>query len=63
MMQKAIVFRAYNGAEIIDPRPEAEINRENQRYFEERYDRQLVKNVKRNKHPFAKALASAMGML
>lgn len=62
-MQKILAFTAYNGAEIIDPRPEAEINMENQRYFEERYDRQLVKNVKRNKHPFAKALASAMGML
>lgn len=62
-MQKILVFTAYNGTEIIDPRPEAEINRENQRYFEERYDRQLVKNIKRNKHPFAKALASAMGML
>ena len=62
-MQKVIMFRAYNGTEIIDPRPEAEIHRENQRYFEERYDRQLVKNIKQNKHPFARALASAMGLL
>lgn len=62
-MQKVIIFTAYNGSEIIDPRPEAEISRENEHYFEERYDRQLIKNLKRNKHPFAKALVSAMGML
>ena len=34
-MQKAIVFRAYNGMEIIDTRPEAEIAYDNMRYAEE----------------------------
>ena len=29
MIQKAIMFRAYNGMEIIDARPEAEIAYEN----------------------------------
>lgn len=42
-MQKAIIFRAYNGAEIIDARPEAEIAYENMRYAEE-----LA--LKRNRH-------------
>ena len=36
-MQKAIVYRAYNGMEIIDARPEAEIAYENMRYAEELY--------------------------
>ena len=34
-MQKAIVYRAYNGMEIIDPRPEAEIAYSNMKYAEE----------------------------
>ena len=62
-MQKILVFTAYNGTEIIDPRPEAEINRENQRYFEERYNRDLKRKLEANKHPFAKKLLAAMGML
>ena len=35
MMQKAIMFRAYNGVEIIDTRPEAEIAYSNMKYAEE----------------------------
>ena len=62
-MQKILVFTAYNGTEIIDPRPEAEINRENQRYFEERYNRELKRKLEANTHPFAKKLLSACGLL
>ena len=62
-MQKILVFTAYNGTEIIDPRPEAEINRENQRYFEERYNRDLKRKLEANKHPFAKKLLAACGLL
>ena len=36
-MQKAIVYRAYNGMEIIDARPEAEIAYSNMKYAEELY--------------------------
>ena len=46
-MQKAIVYRAYNGAEIIDARPEAEIAYENMRYAEQLY----TKRNKRNNKP------------
>ena len=62
-MQKILVFTAYNGTEIIDPRPEAEINRENQRYFDERYNRDLKRKLEANKHPFAKKLLAACGLL
>lgn len=34
-MQKAIIYRAYNGMEIIDVRPEAEIAYSNMKYAEE----------------------------
>lgn len=34
-MQRIIMYKAYNGVEIIDPRPEAEIAYENMRYAEE----------------------------
>ena len=46
-MQKVIVFRAYNGAEIIDARPEAEIAYSNMKYAEELY----AKRNKRNNKP------------
>ena len=64
-MQKAIIFTAYNGAEIIDPRPEAEIIASNEAYAEERYNKQQAKlahQLHSNKHPFAKVLANAMGL-
>lgn len=57
-MQKAIVFRAYNGTEIIDTRPEAEIAYENMRYTEER-----AKRKERNSKPhksFAEILAALL---
>lgn len=43
-MQKAIIFHAYNGAEIIDTRPEAEIAYENMRYAEELYAKRKQRN-------------------
>lgn len=46
-MQKAIIFRAYNGAEIIDTRPEAEIAYDNMRYAEEL----AIKRSKRQNKP------------
>ena len=66
-MQKAIMFRAYNGTEIIDTRPEAEIAYSNIRYTEERYARErkrkLAEQLHKNKHPFAQKLLSACGLL
>ena len=57
-MQKAIVFRAYNGAEIIDARPEAEIAYENMRYAEEL----ATKRKQRNKShkSFAEILSALL---
>ena len=58
-MQKAIVYRAYNGAEIIDARPEAEIAYSNMKYAEELY----VKRNKRNNKPhksFAEILSALL---
>lgn len=46
-MQKAIIFTAYNGAEIIDARPEAEIAYDNMRYAEELA---LKRNKRQNKN-------------
>lgn len=57
-MQKAIMFRAYNGMEIIDARPEAEIAYENMRYAEQR-----AKRNKRNNKPrksFAEILSALL---
>ena len=39
-MQKTIIFRAYNGTEIVDTRPEAEIAYSNMKYAEECYTRE-----------------------
>lgn len=58
-MQKAIIFRAYNGAEIIDTRPEAEIAYDNMRYAEEL----AIKRNKRNSKPhksFAEILSALL---
>ena len=56
-MQRAIVFRAYNGMEIIDARPEAEIAYENMRYAEQRAKR----NKKHKTHKsFAEVLATLL---
>ena len=65
-MQKAYYIIASNGTEIIDARPDAEIHYENEMYMGERHNREqkkLAKQLKKNKHPFAKVLANAMGLL
>ena len=62
-MQKILVFTAYNGTEIIDQRPEAEIAQSERDYFEERYNRELKRKLEANKHPFAKKLLAACGLL
>ena len=48
-MQKAIMFRAYNGAEIIDARPEAEIAYSNMKYAEELASKRKKRNSKPHK--------------
>lgn len=47
MMQKAIMFRAYNGVEIIDTRPEAEIAYSNMKYAEELASKRKQKKKQR----------------
>ena len=59
MMQKAIMFRAYNGMEIIDPRPEAEIAYENMRYAEQLYAMRNKRNNKPHKS-FAEILSALL---
>lgn len=58
-MQKAIIFRAYNGAEIIDARPEAEIAYENMRYAEELYAKRNKRKNKSHKS-FAEILSALL---
>ena len=57
-MQKAIVYRAYNGMEIIDPRPEAEIAYSNMRYAEE-----LVSKRKQRRNKTHKSFAEILSAL
>ena len=57
-MQRAIIFRAYNGMEIIDARPEAEIAYENMRYAEQRAKRNKRK-IKPHKS-FAEILSALL---
>lgn len=49
MMQKAIMYRAYNGVEIIDTRPEAEIAYSNMKYAEELYTKRKQRQNKEHK--------------
>ena len=58
-MQKAIIFRAYNGAEIIDTRSEAEIAYENMRYAEELYAKRNKRQNKNHKS-FAEILSALL---
>ena len=58
-MQKAIMFRAYNGMEIIDARPEAEIAYENMRYAEELYAKRNKRKIKPHKS-FAEILSALL---
>lgn len=59
MTQKAIVFHAYNGMEIIDARPEAEIAYENMRYAEELASKRKQKRNKEHKS-FAEILSALL---
>ena len=58
-MQKAIVFHAYNGMEIIDARPEAEIAYENMRYAEELASKRNKRQNKNHKS-FAETLSALL---
>ena len=53
------MFRAYNGLEIIDTRPEAEIAYENMRYTEELVSKRNKRNSKPHKS-FAEILAALL---
>lgn len=59
-MQKAIVYRAYNGMEIIDTRPEAEIAYENMRYTEELYAKRKQRNKTKSHKSFAEILSALL---
>ena len=58
-MQKVIIFTDYNGAEIIDARPEAEIAYENMRYAEELYTKRNKRQNKNHKS-FAEILSALL---
>ena len=58
-MQKAIIFTAYNGMEIIDPRPEAEIAYSNMKYAEELVSKRKQKRNKEHKS-FAEILSALL---
>lgn len=59
-MQKAIIFTAYNGAEIIDSRPEAEIAYENMRYAEELAAKRKQRNKIKPHKSFAEILSALL---
>ena len=58
-MQKAIIFTAYNGAEIIDTRPEAEIAYDNMHYAEELASKRKQRRNKTHKS-FAEILSALL---
>lgn len=59
MIQRVLVYTAYNGMEVIDPRPEAEIEYENMRYAEELYTKRKQKQNKDHKS-FAEILSALL---
>lgn len=59
-MQKAIIFRAYNGAEIIDARPEAEIAYSNMKYAEELAAKRKQRNKTKPHKSFAEILSALL---
>lgn len=59
-MQRIIMYRAYNGVEIIDPRPEAEIAYENMRYTEELYAKRKQRNKTKPHKSFAEILSALL---
>lgn len=62
-----MIIIASNGTEVIDNRPEAYAADSLAKHFENRYAREqkriLSEQLHKNKHPFAKVLANAMGLL
>ena len=58
-MQRIIMYTAYNGAEIIDARPEAEIAYSNMKYAEELYAKRNKRNNKPHKS-FAEILSALL---
>ena len=58
-MQKTIVFHAYNGMEIIDTRPEAEIAYSNMKYAEELASKRKQRQNKEHKN-FAEILSALL---
>lgn len=59
-MQKAIMYRAYNGAEIIDARPEAEIVYSNMKYAEELAAKRKQRNKIKPHKSFAEILSALL---
>ena len=59
-MQKAIIFTAYNGAEIIDARPEAEIAYSNMKYEEELYAKSKQRNKTKPHKSFSEILSALL---
>lgn len=59
-MQKVIIFTAYNGMEIIDARPEAEIAYENMRYAEELAAKRKQRNKTKPHKSFAEILSALL---
>ena len=59
-MQKAIIFTAYNGAEIIDARPEAEIAYSNMKYAEELASRRKQRNKIKPHKSFSEILSALL---
>lgn len=59
-MQKVIVYRAYNGAEIIDARPEAEIAYSNMKYAEELAAKRKQRNKTKPHKSFAEILSALL---
>lgn len=61
--ERQMIIIIKDGYDVIDNRPEAEIAQSERDYFEERYNRELKRKLEANKHPFAKKLLSACGLL
>lgn len=58
-MQRIIIYKAYNGVEIVDPRPEAEIAYSNMKYAEELASKRNKRNNKSHKS-FAEILSALL---
>lgn len=58
-MQRIIMYKAYNGVEIVDPRPEAEIAYSNMKYAEELALKRKKRNNKNHKS-FAEILSALL---